>query len=92
MPASASASASAPTSAPRAPADAGLRRRRLRGDPLVYPQQRGGEHLYVVAQAAHLGAQVTYLNANAVLFREDAFELAGAPAFVRSSRSATRAT
>jgi hypothetical protein len=27
-----------------APADAGLRRRSLRGDPLIYPQQRGGEH------------------------------------------------
>ena len=60
-----------------APADAGLRRRSLRGDPLIYPQQRGGEHLYVVAQAAHLGAQVIYLSANAGLFGKDAFELAG---------------
>ena len=49
-----------------APAHACLRRRSLRGDPLVYPQQRGGDHPYVVAQA-------TYLSANAVLFGEDAF-------------------
>jgi hypothetical protein len=64
----------------------------LRGDPLVYPQQRSGDHPFVVAQAVYVVAQATYLSANAVLFREDAFELAGAPAFVRSSRSATRAT
>jgi hypothetical protein len=49
----------------------------LRGDPLVYPQQRGGDHPYVVAQAAYVVAQATYLSANAVLFREDAFELVG---------------
>jgi hypothetical protein len=48
----------------------------LRGDPLVYPQQRGGEHPYVVAQAAYVVTQATYLSANAVLFGEDAFELA----------------
>jgi hypothetical protein len=55
----------------------------LRGDPLVYPQQRGGEHpyvvaqaVYVVAQAVYVVAQATYLSADAVLFGEDAFELA----------------
>jgi hypothetical protein len=49
----------------------------LRGDQLVYPHQRGGDHPYVVAQAVYVVAQATYLSPNAVLFGEDAFELAG---------------
>jgi hypothetical protein len=40
-----------------APAHACLRRRSLRSDPLVYPQQRGGDHPYVVAQAVNVVAR-----------------------------------